>query len=458
METREPSAAVDHLYWFSLLASLALGGTIALWDAGRQVETEMRSAIVVAERIAQAAIGGSRRGEDQYQQLEHVIRQFDDDRHVQAMVVDRKNEVVLASRLASPSAQVPDRFRRSLDRGSAIAPIKLPPAFDDYGTLLLKTDAANELAEKWGNIGLALAVLVVFCTFVLGLVYWTLAIGLRPLQALNAALHRVGRGDYSPRAPESGATELALLGREFNQMVTRLTAMQLQNARLNEQLAKVQEEERAELARELHDEIGPFLFAAGLDIAMIRQTASKNGDVAAQLEPRVESVREALAHMQKHLKVILGRLRPIVVLDLGLGHAMEKLIDFWRGRHRKVVFDLKVIPESFGDLLDDGIYRIAREGLSNALRHGNPSKIGISILLAAKDVVEVEIIDDGGGMQASIGPVGFGIAGMRERTALLGGTISVENRSDGKGVLVSARFHYQKPAQLDVRSESLVRI
>jgi len=61
-------------------------------------------------------------------------------------------------------------------------------------------------------------------------------------------------------------------------------------------------------------------------------------------------------------------------------------------------------------------------------------------------------------MQASIGPVGFGIAGMRERTALLGGTISVENRSDGKGVLVSARFHYQKPAQLDVRSESLVRI
>ena len=147
----------------------------------------------------------------------------------------------------------------------------------------------------------------------------------------------------------------------------------------------------------------------------------------------------------------------VLLLDLGLGHAMEKLIDFWSGRHPNVVFDLKVIPESFGDLLDEGIYRIAREGLNNALRHGNPSKIGIRILLATNDVVEVEIIDDGGGLQTSIGPVGFGITGMRERTALLGGTISVQNCWDGKGVLVSARFPYQKPAQLDVRSESLVR-
>ena len=440
-----------------LLASLAFGGTIALWDAARQVDTELRSAIVVAERIAQAAIGDSSRGESRHQQLERVIRQFDDDRHVQAMVVDRSNEVILASSLAAPSTQVPDWFRILLDSGSVIARIKLPPEFDGVGAFMLRTDAANELAEKWGDIGLALAVLVIFCTFVLGLVYWTLAIGLRPLQALNAAFDRVGRGDNSPRAPESGAAELALLAREFNQMVMRLTAMQLQNIRLNEQLAKVQEEERAELARELHDEIGPFLFAAGLDIATIRQTVSKNGDLSPELAPHLDSVREALAHMQKHLKIVLGRLKPTVLLDLGLRNAMENLINFWIGRHRNVVFDLKVVPESFGDLLDEGIFRIARESLSNALRHGNPSKIGVTIQLATDDVVEVEIVDDGGGMKTSIGSVGFGITGMRERTALLGGTISVGNRGDGKGVVVSARFPRQKSTPLDVRSESLVR-
>ena len=426
-----------------LLASLAFGGTVALWDAARQVETEMRSAMVVAERIAQAAIGDSSRGVNQYQRLEHLIRQFDDDRHVQAMVVDRKNEVVLASRLASSSANVPDWFRRLLDRGSAIVRIKLSSGFDDDGVFMLKTDSANELAEKWGHISLALVVLVVFCTFVLGLVYWTLATGLRPLQALNAAFDRVGRGDYGPRAPESGAAELAHLARQFNQMVMRLTAMQLQNTRLNEQLAKVQEEERAELARELHDEIGPFLFAVALDIATIHQTVSRNGDVSAQLEPRLESVRAALAHMQKHIKIILGRLRPTAVLDLGLAQAMDNLIDFWRTREPNVVFDLKVIPESFGDLLDEGIYRIAREGLSNALRHGHPTRIDINVRSATKDTVEVEIIDDGGGMKSSNGAVGFGVTGMQERAALLGGTISVQDRSDRKGVIVSARFPCQ---------------
>ena len=223
----------------------------------------------------------------------------------------------------------------------------------------------------------------------------------------------------------------------------RLTAMQLQNTRLNEQLAKVQEEERAELARELHDEIGPFLFAVALDIATIHQTVSRNGDVSAQLEPRLEFVRAALAHMQKHIKIILGRLRPTAVLDLGLAQAMDNLIDFWRTREPNVVFDLKVIPESFGDLLDEGIYRIAREGLSNALRHGHPTRIDINVRSATKDTVEVEIIDDGGGMKSSNGAVGFGVTGMQERAALLGGTISVQDRSDRKGVIVSARFPCQ---------------
>jgi two-component system sensor histidine kinase UhpB len=441
-----------------LLASLAFGGAIALWAAARQVETEMRSALAVAERIAQAAIEESARGANRSQRLERLIREFDDNRHLQATVVDRKNQVVLVSRPAAPSTRVPHWFRRLLDRGPQIARIELPPEFDDRGAVMLKTDSANELAEKWGGIGLALAVLVAFCTLVLGLVYWTLAAGLRPLQALNAAFDRVGRGDYSPRVLESGAAELAHLAREFNQMVMRLSTMQLQNARLNEQLASVQEEDRAELARELHDEIGPFLFAVGLDIATIHQTVSANGgDVSAQLGPRIEAIRTAIAHVQKHLKIVLGRLRPSVALDLGLAQAMDNLVDFWRAREPTVEFALEVVPESFGEL-DDGIYRIAREGLSNALRHGHPSKIDISIRSATNGTIEVDVVDDGGGMKSSNGTVGFGITGMQERAALLGGTISVQNRSDGKGVVVSARLPCQRPSAPSAGHEGTVRI
>ena len=80
--------------------------------------------------------------------------------------------------------------------------------------------------------------------------------------------------------------------------------------------------------------------------------------------------------------------------------------------------------------MDEGIYRIAREALSNALRHGHPTKIDINVRCTTNDTVEVEIVDDGGGMKSSNGAVGFGVTGMQERAALLGGTISVQDRSD----------------------------
>ena len=263
-----------------LLASLAFGGTLALLDAARQVQTEMRSAIAVAERIVQTAVSDSYDGASRHERLERLIREFDGNRHLQATLIDRMNQIVLASKLESPDISVPEWFHRVLDRGPEIARIKLPSAFDEYEAVVLTTDAANELAEKWGDIGLALGVLVIFCTFVLGLVYWTLARGLRPLQDLNAAFVHVGRGDYGPRLAESGAPELAGLAHEFNQMVTRLSTMKLQNARLNEQQANVHEEDRAELARELHDEIGPFLFAVGLDISAMHRIISTNDDIS----------------------------------------------------------------------------------------------------------------------------------------------------------------------------------
>jgi two-component system, NarL family, sensor histidine kinase UhpB len=426
-----------------LLAILAFGGTFAFWDAARQVQTEMRSAIAVGEHIAQTAVDDSSGSADRLQRLERLIREFDGNRHLQAFLIDRSNQVALVSKLESPNTRVPDWFRHLLDRGSQVARIKLPPEFGDREAVVLTTDAANELAEKWGDIGLALALLLTFCAFVLGFVYWTLARGLRPLQELNVAFLRVGRGDYGPRVAESGAMELARLAREFNEMVARLSTMKLQNARLNEQLANVQEEERADLARELHDEIGPFLFAVGLDISAIHQIVNPNDSTSAQLVPRLEAIRAAIAHMQKHLKIILGRLRPAVLLDLGLDQAIDNLIDFWKGRHPDVVFVLKVTPESFGELLDEGIYRIVRECLSNALRHGHPSQIDISIQFATDDTVAISVVDDGGGMKPANVAIGFGITGMQERIASLGGTISIGNRSDGKGVIVSARLPFQ---------------
>jgi two-component system, NarL family, sensor histidine kinase UhpB len=439
---------------FGLLASVVLGGTVAWWEAARQVQAEMRAAITGAERIVRTSVGDSNYRAPPHEELQRLIRQFDGNRHLQATLLDRTHEVTFASKLAPPKTRVPGWFRRLLDSGPQISRINLPPEFDAYDAIVLTTDSANELVEKWDDIGLALRVLVAFCTFVLGLVYWILARGLRGLKVLDGAFDRVGQGDYSRSVPETGPTELVRLAHKFNEMVTRLSAMQLQNARLNEQLAKVQEEERTDLARQLHDEIGPFLFAVGLDVSAIHQTISENEDISAQLTPRLVAIRAAIAHMQKHIRIILGRLRPTVLLDLGLSQAIDNLIDFWSKRRPNVMFDLKMSQENFGELLDEGIYQIVRESLNNALRHGQPGRIDISIQSGGSDnVLEIEVVDDGGGMRSSTGAVGFGITGMQERTALLGGIISVQDRGDRKGVTVSVRLPYQKSLR-DSESEA----
>src|SRR5262245_13359493 len=100
----------------------------------------MRSAIAAAERIAQAVIAGSAADAGRHDRLEQLVRQFDDNRHVQAMVVDRQDKVVLASRPASPGTRVPHWFRRLLDRGPTVARITLPLGIEGDGAVLLRTD------------------------------------------------------------------------------------------------------------------------------------------------------------------------------------------------------------------------------------------------------------------------------------------------------------------------------
>jgi two-component system sensor histidine kinase UhpB len=423
----------------ALVATLAFGSALTFLHAAHQVKTELLAAMKVGEHVVKNAIGDSQ--DSRGQRLERLLAEFDGNRHIQAVLVDDSGRVLSASTPEPPDSQVPGWFKRYVDGLPQQVKIGLPLNNEEQNAIVLEAYAGNELAEAWSDIVLSLAVLATFSTLVLGLVYWVLARGLRPLKTVNAAFVRIGRGDYTAHVEVSGPTELAHLAHEFNQMVSRLGLMKVQNDRLNEQLASVQEEERADIARELHDEIGPFLFAVSLDAAAMHQISKEHATT--QLAPRIEAMRDAIAHMQKHLKSILVRLRPPVFLNFGLAHAVDTIVAFWKARRPDILFDVEVPEGSFGEILDDCIYRIIREGLSNALRHGQPTRIVIIAQTEANDTLTVEVIDDGHGIMPPGPFVGFGIAGMQERAASLSGTLIVENRVDGKGVIVRAQFPVQ---------------
>jgi two-component system sensor histidine kinase UhpB len=146
---------------------------------------------------------------------------------------------------------------------------------------------------------------------------------------------------------------------------------------------------------------------------------------------------------------------------VGLAHAIDNLVSFWTTHRPGLVFDVHVPEEGFGEPVDGTIYRVVQESVSNAVRHGTPAKIDIVVEAGADRAIVIRVTDDGGGLKANGRPGspgvgqgagqggGYGIIGMSERVASLGGTLEVKNRPDGRGVVVEARLPALAAARAD---------
>jgi two-component system, NarL family, sensor histidine kinase UhpB len=423
--------------FLTLALSLAAGAAFTYWHAVRKIETEMQAAIAVGGRIAHNAVDDAEEAVDPPRRLELLVADFHGDRHLQASLLVG-GKVIQSSNLAEPESSAPEWFFDLFAAPSKVLHVDLPAVFDGHGTVTLRTDAHNEVAEVWGDVRLTLAVLTIFCMLVLAFFYWTLGTAIRPLENLTKAFARVGNGDYRQRVDEKGPLELMRLCQGFNRMVQRLARAETQNQRLQKQLLNVQDEERADLARDLHDEIGPLLFAVDVDTVEIERLIEERK--YSGIGGRLAIIREAVAHMQKHVRGILGRLRPAVLLDVGLAHAIDNLVTFWRAHNRNLNFAVDVPEDGFGDPIDSTVYRIVQESVSNAVRHGKPGTIAIEVKAFGDDEIAVCVKDDGGGMNGTGKAGSYGILGMRERVQSLGGAFAVSDREDCRGVVVTARM------------------
>jgi signal transduction histidine kinase len=202
-------------------------------------------------------------------------------------------------------------------------------------------------------------------------------------------------------------------------------AIALTNARLyerNRELTVI--EERARLARELHDAVAQKLFSLRLTAAAALSAA----DPRAELERVQTLAKEALAELRE----VIFELRPAELEGDGLAESLRKHVRVldraWgsgRGRRPRVRFegDDVMLPAD----VEAVVYRVAQEALYNALRHGDPSEVTVRLTAGA-----LEIRDDGIGFDAGDGSRdGLGLASMRERAASVGGRLTLESSPAG---------------------------
>lgn len=423
-----------------LAISLILAGCVTAdaaltyWQALRKIDVEMSSAATVGESTLREEAAQIPAASDRRAQIETLIRSFDGDRHLEARYYGAAGQAELTS-IPKPAANPAPRWlRQLLDRPRHSFSLDLPPPAGG-GRLAVEANPANEMAEVWDEAKLKLLSIGAFSSLVLAFVYATLGHALRPLENLSAALERVGHGDFGASVVETGPEDLAVIYRQFNQMSKKLAEAEDNNLRLIEQLANAQDEERTEIARDLHDDVGPFLFAASVDAQAI--SAFLERGAVGEAAERTSAVRQSINHIQTHIRSILGRLRPPTLVDLGLTAAADQLISFWQDRFASIRFETAISAKRYPAPIEEAAFRILQEGLSNAVRHGKPGTIHVSIGEQRPGTLRIAITDNGLGFKDTIRS-GFGITGMRERLSRMSGTLSITSSDSHAGVTLIA--------------------
>ena len=205
--------------------------------------------------------------------------------------------------------------------------------------------------------------------------------------------------------------------------------------RSRERLVTAREEERRRLRRDLHDDLGPVLAAAALQVGEVRELAS--GGPAAALAGRAEDL---LTGAVATVRRIVEGLRPAVLDELGLQEALHALGAGFGAAGLDVAVELRGELDDLPAAVEVAALRVATEALHNAVRHAGATRVRLGVERVA-DALEVTVADDGRGLPAVPVP-GVGLLSMRERAEELGGTCVVVP-GQGGGTSVLARLPLQ---------------
>jgi signal transduction histidine kinase len=307
-----------------------------------------------------------------------------------------------------------------------------------FGTVSATPDPDAAIRLAWQHILDNIGVSLLMAAAIAILASLAIAHTLAPAQSIVAALKRMAHGQYRASLPRFRSMEFAMIGQAVGELGNRLAQAMEERATLTRRLLEIRDDERRILARELHDEFGQNLTAILAFANAIEATGANTKDGSVAQDARMIS-KAALAIMAC-LRGTLNRLRHPLAEELGLEASLISLVDSWRSQHeaRPVIqLDLK------GDLTDISgtvaatAYRVAQECLTNALRHTTAREILLRIERRSgpENALLIRVEDDGGGDAISIAKAsGFGLTGIRERLAALGGSLSIARARRGLSV------------------------
>jgi two-component system sensor histidine kinase UhpB len=414
-----------------LALGLALGVGLLVLHAGARVRAEVDGATRLARDLVEATLPRLDAAPDPQAEIAQLLADVRRLRHIRVALAGEETPA------KGDVDRAPQWFRRLVLPNAAVTRIET-----GQGAILISPNPADEIAEIWqeivwltiGGAGIAVAAF--------GLVSLAVSRTLRPVATLADGLQRLERGEHSVRVPADGSPEFIIIAERINALAATLQQLDDENRRLVRRMIHVQDEERKDIARDLHDEIGPFLFTVRAGVGALARRAAAPGADPASLAGDCARIDTQIAALQQVNRRILGRLRPAALEEMGLADALQALAQGWREANPGVAIALSLDGAS-GEL-EEGIaltaYRIVQEGLANALRHSGADHVDVSVT-RANGALQIVVRDNGAGFDATRDPSssgGLGLRGMSERVGALGGALALTNDPQGGARLTAS--------------------
>ena len=458
---RTPGGALSRWLWYDRSVRAQLLGTfvvmnlvaglcaaiIVIYNGQRAIEAELAASVEVAERFVRGTVEWLTRDTSRTLHLEDLAVRLRHPRHVRILVIDADgHEVSPPTEADDPSsveqAGVPRWFQALVQVENLRRDVPVTSGGQHVGTIIVVGQAADEIIEIWQDVsGLALLALILNAA-VFGVLYFALGRVLHPLTSLATGLRELEQGRFRHRLQRPAVRELADITGRFNALADSLAAARTDNARLNRELMTVQDDERRQIAMELHDELGPCLFGVKANVASIDRLARDlPEDVARRIKDRVGSLVAITDRMQIANRDLLGKLRPMALGHVALADAVTGLVTDFEGADPDRSFALEIgrLAHSYGNCVDLTVYRCLQEGITNAAKHAGARTISVGVGEetagpartgdVASAALRLLVRDDGGGIAPGTQP-GMGWSGMEERVRALGGRFSLTSEPD----------------------------
>jgi two-component system, NarL family, sensor histidine kinase UhpB len=415
---------------------VAIGATLI--NAPNRVAAETASGLTIGGHLISYALDDIRFSEDPDLALNRLLEELSHVRHIRVGYRPSPGSQITNPITPSLAKSAPNWFVNFFEPRRVSESFPVVYQGKRRGEIVMKAEPADEVGEVWDDLVFLISLLSAISVGIVVLIWIAVNHTLRPLRGLVEGLNRLQRGQFD-EVGEIRVAELQRVGDQFNRLAKSLARTESDNRLLIDRLMSIQESERKELARELHDEFGASLFGIRASASCVVQAATADGPIGPrfkEITERAEAISSLADAIQKHNHRILERLQPIVLNEMGLFNALRHLAAAWNMAHRGFSCELTT-PDVEPELSDDAsltIYRIVQECLTNIARHSKADRVEIAVGIRPGGSLIIRIADNGVGLPGNF-RFGFGFLGMSERVRKLNGRLDVSNGRSGGTVI-----------------------